>query len=117
MDDPAGARVWELLRQRGRTLQWLVDKLSVDGKTYSIQRVHNWKTRRLPASAYQAVAHALGESVDWIVGQAPPKRLDISKMSPMAVKIAQEFDSLGDDAKQLETYTKIIGLIAIARGS
>ena len=63
----AWRRVAAELERRGKTPQWLADRLR-----FSPQRVHNWQSRGLPASAYVEVAYALGRSVDWVAGAAEP---------------------------------------------
>jgi hypothetical protein len=64
----AWERVSAELERRGLGLAWLADKMEC-----SIQRVQNWTTRGIPKGAYGDVAAALGESIDWIAGRAPPK--------------------------------------------
>jgi len=51
---------------RGRPVAWMSKKLDV-----SIQTVNNWKTRGVPADRHQAIAAALGWSVDRLLGRAP----------------------------------------------
>jgi hypothetical protein len=105
------------MQRRGKGLLWLADALSTPDAVYTIQRVQNWTTRGLPRKEFPAVAVALGESSDWVAGLAGPKRTDVDRLSPMAVAIAREFDAIEDDGRLLETYTKVITLIARARGT
>ena len=61
-------RVAQLPDGAGREVAWLADKLDT-----SQQRVYNWKTRGVPASALAGIAAALGWTVDQVLGlKAPP---------------------------------------------
>lgn len=58
---------WQVIENelvaRGRSAQWLADQLGMP-----IQRVHNWKSRGVPAAQHAAVAHVLGWTVDRLTG-------------------------------------------------
>lgn len=53
---------------RDRPVAWLAEKLKV-----SIQTVNNWKLRGAPAHRHQAIAAALGWSVDRLLGREPAR--------------------------------------------
>ena len=54
---------------KGRPVTWLVNKLG-----YSLSRVKNWPTRGVPVREHEAIAKALGWSVDAVAGrESPPK--------------------------------------------
>jgi hypothetical protein len=67
-------------------MQWLADKLG-----YSVQRVHNWKVRGLPRSAYPEVAAVFKESIDWVAGRAGPRR-EQRTYSAEALRFAALYD-------------------------
>lgn len=46
--------------------QWVAD-----GLDFEIQRVHNWKSRGVPAMHYRAIAELFGRSIDWVEGLEP----------------------------------------------
>lgn len=56
-------RINEELERQRKGWKWLADKLGV-----SIQVVHNWKSRGVPAKSYRAIGDAIGKSIDWIEG-------------------------------------------------
>lgn len=56
------------LNRRKLGWQWVANGLNFD-----IQRVHNWKSRGIPAMHLRALADLFGETVDWIEGLAEHK--------------------------------------------
>ena len=42
-------------------------------------------------------------------------RIDMTRLSPMAMEIAREFDAIRDDRRQLESFVKCIAIITKAR--
>lgn len=110
--DPIWTRIEAELASRGKNQAWLARRLG-----FSSERITNWKRRgSVPTDQHQAIATVFGESVDWLLGLAPPRMSDPDKLSRMALKIAQEFDTIADDSRQLDAFAAIIGLIAQARG-
>lgn len=109
-EDPAMEKAWDRverwLSKRNRNAQWLADRLN-----YSKQRVSNWKKRDIPKSEFPAIAAELGETTDWLAGLAPAKSLDSDRLSPMARKLAQEFDTISDPEKTLEAFARILSVI------
>lgn len=99
------------LKRRNKDWAWLADQIEV-----SRSAAGNWKSRGVPATHHAAIAVTLGESVDWVTGIAPPRRQDPEKLSPMALKLAREFDEIQGQAAQLDAFAKIITIIAKARG-
>lgn len=61
------ARIAELPHGAGREATWLADRLQM-----KVQRVHNWKTRGVPAAALVDIAAAIGWSVNQVLGLADP---------------------------------------------
>lgn len=76
-----------LLRHRpARNLQWLADRLGT-----SIQVVHNWKSRGVPAKRYREIAEALGVTLDQLEGLSPlpwPKHA-ATELPPDVVEVAE----------------------------
>lgn len=108
--DDTWERVREELDRRGKSWAWLADRMGT-----TRQAVGNWKKRGVPLKDYPAIAVAFGETADWVAGQAPPRRETPANLSTMALRIAQEFDRIEELPARLDTYTKIVTLIAIAR--
>lgn len=104
-------RVRDELERRGKSWAWLAERMGA-----SRQVVGNWKARGVPAKDYPAIAIAFGESADWVAGRAPPRRDKPENLSAMALRLAQEFDSIADLKTQLDVYTKLVTIIAVARG-
>lgn len=107
--------VWERidaeLRKRRKTWPWLAKQLGHENRT----RIYNWKTRGVPAAEYAGIAVALGESVDWVAGMAPARAASGADPSPMATRIALEFDQIKDAGAQLDAFARIIAVIARAK--
>ena len=99
------------LTRKRHSWSWLGKQLG-----YTDQQISNWKSRGVPPKEYESIAVALHESMDWIVGRAPPRGEDPGTLTAMAVKIAQEFDTIQDPKAQLDAFAKIITVIAKARG-
>ena len=109
--DPVWERITAELERRGRSWTWLSDKLG-----YPTGQTGNWKSRRVPPKEYGAIAAIFGESVDWVVGTAGPRASGDAPLSPMAARLAREFDQIRDSAAQLDAFAKCISVIAKARG-
>jgi hypothetical protein len=109
---PSWKRIDAELTARGRSITWLAQRMES-----SVQRVYNWQSRGIPASAYPELAEALGKSIDWVAGKDEDEPSGASGLSPMAMKLAVEFDRIKDDAAQLAAFAHIIGVIARASGS
>lgn len=103
-------RIADELKRKKRSWSWLASRMN-----YSAERVGNWKTRGIPAASHADIAVALGVTVDWLigVGSADAGR----EPSPMAMRIAWEFDRIQDEAAQLSAFIHIIGVIARASGA
>ena len=108
-------QVWDRLdaelKRRKKNWSWLSTRLG-----YSRARCANWKVRGVPLAEYPALAVAFGESADWVAGVAEPRGSDGAEPSPMAARLAQEFDAIGDSAAQLDAFAKAIAIITRARG-
>lgn len=85
---------------------WLGEQIG-----YTDQQMGNWKTRGVPAKEYEQIAVVLHESMDWIVGRAPPRGEDPGSLTPMAIKLAQEFDTIPDMKRQLDAFAQILTII------
>lgn len=109
--DPVWERITAELDRRGRSWAWLSEELG-----YPTGQTGNWKSRRVPPKDYAAIAEILGESVDWVAGMAAPRASGDAPLSPMAARLAREFDQVRDPAAQLDAFAKCIGIIAKARG-
>lgn len=115
-DTAAMDGVWQRLdaelKRRGKSWAWLAGRLG-----YSRARCANWKVRGVPMAEFPALAVAFGESADWVAGAAPPRSSALAEPSPMAARIAQEFDSIPDAGAQLDAFAKIVAIITRARGT
>lgn len=109
--DPIWQRIDSELRARGKGWPWLTRELG-----YSVGRVGNWKSRGIPAAEHAAIAAALGESTDWLLGLAPSNRKAPEQLSPAALKVAELFDQLRDPSIQLDVFAQIVGVIERAKG-
>lgn len=68
---------------KGRAQRWLVDRLcEVSPTPYTIQRVHNWKSRGIPRGEYPTLALALGKTIDWVAGAEHVNRRGTDSTSP-----------------------------------
>ena len=111
MPSEVWTRIDEELKRRRKSWPWLAERMGHDGRS----RVGNWKSRGVPVQEYPAIAAALGTSIDWVAGaEVGPE--PGANLSPMAMKIAREFDRISDDAAQLAAFAHIIGVIARAAG-
>lgn len=110
--DQIWQRVDARLQQRRKSWAWLGEQLGLTSG-----RMGNWNRRGIPASLHVQIAAALDESVDWLLGLAPPRGADPYALSPMALRIAMDFDSIKDDRKQLDLFATIISLIGRAHGT
>ncbi len=85
-------RVNDELGRRRLGWAWLAARLDM-----TIQRVHNWKARDIPASAYAKIAEALGESVDWVAGigeaKAQPKAVEAAYIAELIQAVARLSES------------------------
>ena len=57
------------------------------------------------------------ESMDWIAGIGPARSEDPMQLTAMAIKVAQEFDTITDLKGQLDAFAQIITIITKTRGS
>jgi lambda repressor-like predicted transcriptional regulator len=104
------ARILAELERKGRDLQWLADNTGVDRSA-----TYMWKSRKVPAAKYAAIALALGQTVEWLLGREGRK--DGPALSDMAMKIAREFDQLRDEGARLEAFARCLTAIGRAAGS
>ena len=99
----------ELTRQ-GQTDAWLARQLGIERAA-----IANWRRRGVvPKGRYDEIAVALGQSADWLAGRAPARETDLAALSPMALRIAQEFDRIADPEKQLQAFATCIQTITRA---
>jgi hypothetical protein len=110
--DPVWVKIDKWLTANHQSWAWLGQQIG----GLSPGRMGNWRRRGVPASQYSAVAAALDESTDWLLGLAEPKGVDPYRLSPMALRLAQEFDGIRDERQQLDAFAQIIALIARMRG-
>lgn len=108
--DPVWDRLDAELKRRKRNWSWLATRLG-----YSRARCANWKARGIPLAEYPALAVAFGESADWVAGVAEARGTGGAEPSPMAARLAQEFDQIGDSSAQLDAFAKAIAIITRAR--
>lgn len=110
-----GMTPWERidgwLTKKRHPWSWLGTQLG-----YSDQQIGNWKSRGVPPKEYENIAIALGESMDWIVGRGPARGEDLGALTAMAIKVAQEFDTIPDPKNQLDAFAKIVTIITKHRG-
>lgn len=57
------SRLDDELNRRKLGWQWVAN-----GLQFNIQRVHNWKSRGVPATHFRALADLFNVTVDWIEG-------------------------------------------------
>jgi hypothetical protein len=108
--ESAWARVSRWLHDRKHNQQWLADSLG-----YDKGRISNWARRGIPTAEYPNIARITGETVDWVAGVADSKAFDFEKLSPIARRIAMEFDTIGDPERQITAFAQIIAAIERAR--
>jgi hypothetical protein len=97
LSDSADMTPWEVIEEAlvhkkpRRNLQWLADQLAT-----TIQVVHNWKARGVPARRYRDIASVLGINVDQLEGLAPLPWVQGEKhdLSPEVAKVAWEINAL-----------------------
>lgn len=113
-----GMTPWEVIeealvrRRPVRNLQWLADQIGV-----TIQVVHNWKVRGVPAKRYRDVASALDLTVDQVEGIARLPWEDEPKQTgpglwPEVAAIASEINLLPPEERE-----HLIGIIRAAMPS
>lgn len=110
--DAVWQRLESELKRRKKSWAWLAGQLG-----YSRARCANWKVRGVPVGEFPALAVALGESVDWVAGMAPARTTAGAEPSPMAARLAAEFDQITDPAAQLDAFAKAVAIITRARGT
>jgi hypothetical protein len=110
--ESAWARVRRWLRDNKHNQQWLADALG-----YDKGRVSNWARRGVPPAEYPNVGRVIGKSVDWVAGVTDADPFDYTKLSPIARRVAVEFDTIADVDRQLEAFARIIATIERARTS
>jgi len=109
MDD-VFARIDAELARKGQTDAWLARQLGIERAA-----IANWRRRGVvPKGRYDDIAVALGQSADWLAGRAPVRETDSAALSPMALRIAQEFDRITDPQKQLQAFATCIQTITRA---
>lgn len=62
------AAIAQIPGQEGREAVWLAEKIGVK----RVQNVANWRTRGVPADQWEAIADALGWTLDEVAGRKPP---------------------------------------------
>lgn len=98
------------LARIGQTDAWLARQLGIERAA-----IANWRRRGVvPKGRYDDIAVALGQSADWLSGRAPSRESDPLALSPMALRIAQEFDRITDPQKQLQAFATCIQTITRA---
>jgi hypothetical protein len=107
---PEYERVQSWLAEHGKSWKWLGAQCDLKQTQMS-----NWGSRGIPATHYKAIAAAMGQSVDWLCGRADATQQFVSNLSPMALKIAAEFDKIADPSQQIEAFAQIITIIATLR--
>ena len=107
---PAYDRIEKWLKAHGKDWRWL-------GAQCNLKRTQmsNWQARGIPAMRYAAIADAIGQSVDWIAGRTDTAAQDAKHLSPMALKIAAEFDKIPDPQRQLDAFAEIIAAVVRAK--
>lgn len=107
--DEVWTRIERELESMGKNPAWLARELGMDP-----QRVYNWGRRRVPPDAYKAIAAVIGKSYAWMVNDTAQPA---SGLSPMALRIGQEFDRIEGEADKLAAFAYIIGVIARSSGA
>lgn len=98
------------LDRLGQTDAWLARQLGIERAA-----IANWRRRGLvPKGRYDEIALALGQSADWLAGRAPARGTDSATLSPMALRLAQEFDRITDAQKQLQAFATCLQTITRA---
>lgn len=102
-------RVRQWLEDHGKDWRWL-------GAQCDLKRTQmsNWQARGIPAMRFAAIADAIGQSVDWIAGRTDTPAQNVAHLSPMALKLAAEFDKIADPSAQLDAFAEIIAVITRA---
>jgi len=104
------SRIDSELARLGQTDAWLARQLGIERAA-----IANWRRRGVvPKGRYDDIAVVLGQSADWLAGRAPSRETDLTALSPMALRIAQEFDRITDPAKQLQAFATCIQTITRA---
>ena len=104
------SRIDAELARIGQTDAWLARQLGIERAA-----IANWRRRGIvPKGRYDDIAVVLGQSADWLAGRAPSRESDPQALSPMALRIAQEFDRITDPQKQLQAFATCIQTITRA---
>lgn len=109
MADDIYTRVRAEVERQGKTMDWLAAQIGVQPPAVSM-----WRTRGVPRSQYPGIAIALGQSVEWVMGEA--ERAADRPLSPMALRIAREFDAIQDPTRQLDALARCLTAIGRVRG-
>ena len=110
MEQTVWDRIAAELVARGKTQDWLADQLGIKPGA-----VANWKARRVvPPGQYAALAVLFGESIDWVAGTSDQRRPAPAALSPMALRLAQEFDRITDPDKQLDAFARCLSAVTRA---
>lgn len=106
--------VWDrislALKERGKNQSWLAEQLGIERAA-----VANWKRRGIvPPAKYPDLAVIFGESIDWVAGTGEARSASTSSLSPMALRIAQEFDGIKSVDRRLDAFARCISAIVRA---
>jgi hypothetical protein len=111
MADDTFQRILAEVEAQGHSLKWLAAELGIGPEA-----VMMWRSRgKVPASQLAHVAVALGQSIEWALGKA--ERSPARPLSPMALRIAREFDRITDPERQLDALASCLTAIGRASGS
>lgn len=105
--DPVWTRIDSELKARGKGPQWLADEIG-----YSIQRVHNWKSRGVPPSAFADVAAALGWSIDRLLGGGESESRVMEGLTLEETSLLRAFRRLPTALARSQVASYIDGLMA-----
>lgn len=104
------SRIDDELTRKGQTDAWLARQLGIERAA-----IANWRRRGVvPKGRYDDIAVALGQTVDWLAGREPARDSSPAALSPMALRLAQEFDKIADAGKQMQAFATCIQVITRA---
>ena len=69
-------RIDQELDRKGKSWKWLGEKID-----FKPARMGNWRERGVPAAQYVAIADALEQSVDWLLGRATKQQWPFEELS------------------------------------
>ena len=105
-------RIDKWLEAKGKNWAWLGAQCG-----WKSGQMSNWSVRGVPAKWYPTIADVIGESTDWIFGRADPRSHANDHLSPMAIKLAAEFDRITNPASQIDAFAEIIAVSTRANGT